>query len=335
MSHGKRTKPRIGLALGSGSARGWSHIGVLRALAARGIAPDVVCGTSIGALVGSAYVTEQLDTLESWARSIRLFDIVGLMDITLARGGFIAGAKLFDGLRSIQRDTIIEDLPKPFVAVATDFTTGREIWLRTGSLLDAVRASMSLPGLFPPLRRDDQWLVDGGLVNPVPVSVCRALGAEVVIAVNLNGDLTSRNLPLPPATDAASERASAPSADIFERLSAKMRQEFRNTASFLTTRLRTAKTDAPGYFEVLAGALYIMQDRITRSRMAGDPPEVALAPRLGHIRLLDFDRADEIIEEGANCVKGAWPALERAFEIADEEPPRAGRTTARARSRRA
>ena len=169
-------------------------------------------------------------------------------------------------------------------------------------------------------------------MNPVPVSVCRAFGADVVIAVNLNGDLSAATVAPRPARHESRKPRRRPSLSSCPQ---RMRQEFRNTASFLTTRLRSAKTDAPGYFEVLAGALYIMQDRITRSRMAGDPPEVALAPRLGHIRLLDFDRADEIIEEGADCVKGAWPALERAFEIADEEPPRAGRTAARARSRRA
>ena len=305
------TRPRLGIALGSGSARGWAHIGVLRALTEAGIEPDIVCGTSIGALVGGAYVSGRLEALDDWARSITLFDIVGLMDVTLARGGVIAGARLFKGLRSLQKDQLIEDLPKPFAAVATDFTTGRELWLQKGSLLDAVRASASLPGIFPPVKLGGEWLVDGGLVNPVPVSVCRALGAEVVIAVNLNGDITSRNVSL----RSARRRLRAPrqrQPDLFNKLSARLRQEFRGTASFLSSQLLQRRQTGPGFFEVLAGTIYIMQDRITRSRMAGDPPDVMIAPQLGHIRLLDFHRAEDAIDEGYACVAPLISAIERA-----------------------
>ena len=305
------TSPRIGIALGSGSARGWAHIGVLRALAEAGIEPDVVCGTSIGALVGGSYVTDQLDALESWARSISLLDIVGLMDVRLARGGFIAGARLFAGLRKIQQDVRIEDLPKPFAAVATEFASGRETWLQRGSLLDAIRASAALPGIFPPFPFGEHWLVDGGLVNPVPVSVCRALGADVVIAVNLNGDLTSRNRPLPAKRPARRRRTAR--ADFLDKLSARLRQEFRNTTSLFPAQRRSAKAEPPGFFEVLAGAIYIMQDRITRSRLAGDPPDALLTPRLGHIRLFDFDCSDEVIAEGRASVSPMLPAIERAL----------------------
>jgi len=305
------TRPRLGMALGSGSARGWAHIGVLRALAEAGIQPDVVCGTSIGALVGGAYLSDRLDALDDWARSITLFDIVGLLDVTLARGGVIAGGRLFKGLRNLQPDQLIEELPKPFAAVATDFATGRELWLQKGSLFDAVRASASLPGIFPPVKIGSQWLVDGGLLNPVPVSVCRALGAEVVIAVNLNGDITSRNV----AARFARRRLPAPrqrEPDLFNKLSSRLRQEFRGTASFLSSQLLRARRTGPGFFEVLAGTIYIMQDRITRSRMAGDPPDVMVAPQLGHIRLLDFHRAEEAIDEGYACVTPLLGAIERA-----------------------
>ncbi len=307
------TSPRIGIALGSGSARGWAHIGVLRALAESGIAPAVVCGTSIGALVGGSYVTDQLDALESWARSITLLDIVGLMDVRLARGGFIGGARLFAGLRRIQKDVRIEDLPKPFAAIATEFASGREVWLQRGSLLDAIRASAALPGIFPPFRYGEHWLVDGGLVNPVPVSACRALGADVVIAVNLNGDLTSRNRPARPARHLR-RRGRRVRPEFLDKLSARLRKEFRNTTSlFATRRQRVLKAEPPGFFEVLGGAIYIMQDRITRSRLAGDPPDVLLTPRLGHIRLFDFDRSDEVISEGRACVVPMLPAIERAL----------------------
>jgi len=310
-----RTRPRLGIALGSGSARGWAHIGVLRALGDAGIEPDVVCGTSIGALVGAAYVTGQLDALERWARSIRWFDIVRLMDVTLARGGFIEGARLFEALRSRHSEVHIEALPKPFAAVATDFASGREVWLQHGPLIDAVRASASLPGLFPPVPSADGWLVDGGLVNPVPVSVCRALGAEVVVAINLNSDLTARNAP-PRLSRRRLELSGAVAGAT--KLSARLREQLRGTTSRLATSLRSNKQDTPSLIEVLAGALYIMQDRITRSRMAGDPAEVVLTPRLGGIRLLDFDRADEAIAAGYACVTAMLPVLQPALATPPE-----------------
>ena len=293
--------PRLGIALGSGSARGWAHIGVLRALEAAGIEPDVVCGTSIGALVGGAYAAGQLDALETWVRSLSLLDVVGFMDVTLTRGGLIAGEKLFKGLRSFHSDIAIEKLRKPFAAVATDFGSGREIWLQKGSLLNAVRASTSLPGIFPPVKVSSQWLLDGGLVNPVPVSVCRALGAEVVIAVNLNGDLTSRNVP--PRAVRREPRT--------DKLSTRLR--LRGVGGFLAAQLLEPKQKTPGFFEVLAGALYIMQDRITRSRMAGDPPDVLLAPRLAQIRLLEFHRAEEAIDAGRAAVAPLLAEVQRAL----------------------
>lgn len=303
-------RPRLGIALGSGSARGWAHIGVLRALEAAGIEPDIICGTSIGALVGGAYAAGQLDALEDWARSLSLLDVVGFMDVTLARGGLIGGEKLFKGLRRFHSDVTIEGMAKPFAAVATDFGSGREIWLQKGSLLDAVRASTSLPGIFPPVKVGGQWLVDGGLVNPVPVSVCRALSAEVVIAVNLNGDLTSRNVP---SRATQREARTEPRKD---RLSARLK--FRGAGGFLAAQLLEPKQKTPGFFEVLAGALYIMQDRITRSRMAGDPPDVVLAPRLAQIRLLEFHRADEAIDAGRASVAPMLTEVQRALTLRDE-----------------
>jgi NTE family protein len=322
---------RVGVALGSGSARGFAHIGVLRALAAAGVEPDVVCGTSIGALVGAAYVVGQLDALEAWVRSIKRLDILRLIDPSLARGGFLGGAKVFDQLRSPESDTSIERLPKPFAAVATELDSGREVWLREGSLLDAVRASISVPGLFAPVKLGDAWLVDGGLVNPVPVSLCRALGADLVIAVNLNADVRTR-LPAPDADDdgaiaAQAAAAEAPSAGVHAaarpsgveaeaeeapvKLAARIAALFQGTASALGSAFAGDKEKAPGFFEVLAGSINIMQDRISRSRMAGDPPDVLVTPLLAHIRLLDFDRAAEAIDAGRRSLEPALPTLAR------------------------
>lgn len=306
--------PRVGLALGSGSARGWAHIGVIRVLEEAGIEPVVIAGTSIGSLVGAAYAAGQLDALEAWARSITWVDIVRLMDVRAARGGFISGARLFEGIAAVLRDAPIESLDKPYAAVATDFTTGREITLREGSLFAAARASMALPGLFPPVKAGDTWLVDGGLVNPVPVSTCRALGAEIVIAVNLNGDITTRNLP-PPAAAPRPAPLPAPPASTPKTFSARL-QELRDTTSYLAAQIRGRAGDGPSFASVLTGAINIMQDRITRSRLAGDPPDVVLTPRLAHIRLLDFDHAAEVIDEGRAAAAMMLPWIKRIVAAA-------------------
>ncbi|MBU4499706.1 MAG: patatin-like phospholipase family protein, partial [Gammaproteobacteria bacterium] len=201
--------PRIGLALGGGSARGWAHIGVIRALKDAGIEPDIVCGTSIGALVGAAYVGGELDRLEDWVRSLRPQTVVSFLDFSL-NGGLIKGDKLIDFFRSHFVDREICDLARPFGAVATDLRRGREVWLRDGRVTDAVRASIALPGLFTPVLRDGNWLVDGGLVNPVPVSLCRAMDADIVIAVDLNADLLGRHLkPRPHAAGKARKQIAA------------------------------------------------------------------------------------------------------------------------------
>ena len=187
-----RRQLRIGLALGSGSARGWAHVGVIRALLRAGIEPDLVCGTSIGALVGAAYAAGEIDRFEPWVASLTRQQVMSLLDLRLSAGGMIEGRKLVEYFRARFDDPGIDKLPRPFACVATELDSGREVWLRDGPVIDAVRASISLPGLLTPMQRDGRLLVDGGLVNPVPVSLCRAMGADVVIAVDLNWDLVGR-----------------------------------------------------------------------------------------------------------------------------------------------
>ncbi|HEY0635353.1 MAG TPA: patatin-like phospholipase RssA [Gammaproteobacteria bacterium] len=302
------TRPRIGLVLGSGSARGWAHIGVIRALEENGIRPDVVCGSSIGALVGAAYVSGQLDELESWVRTLTFWDVVKLLDIRLS-GGLIEGANLMASMSAQFEGCTIEALPIPFAAVATDLDTGREVWLQQGDLRSAVRASIALPGLFSPAHLDTQWLVDGGVTNPVPVSAARAMGAERIIAVNLNDDLLGRHLH-PPAqqpTEAASQER-----DLFSQMMARLNQGLRDKAvnGWRSTNGNDDEEARPGLFEVMASAINIMQVQITRSRMAGDPPDVLIAPRLGRLGLLEFDRAAEAISEGRSAVEKMLPALQ-------------------------
>ena len=307
------TGRKIGLALGSGAARGWAHIGVLRALDELGIEPDIVCGTSIGAAVGAAYLTGQLDELQSWAQSMGLLGMLGIIDVTFRRGGLVAAERVFERFRNPATDIRIEDLPKPYAAVATDLATGREIWLREGPLLPAVQASAAMPGLFPAVRHDGHWLVDGALVNPVPVSLCRALGADVVIAVNLNSEMSAPSRPV------MAEAGVAPSAfgQLTQQVSAWIGRRPSIRTRFLASQIEAApKEPMPNVLEVLAGSIDIMQDRITRSRLAGEPPDVLVTPRLGHVGILEFDRAAEVVEIGYAAASIMRPQIELALRRA-------------------
>ncbi len=304
------TRARIGLALGSGSARGWSHIGIIEALVEAGVEPDIVCGTSVGALVGAAYLAGKLEKLRKWAEAVTWRQIVVMMDISLSGGGLIDGKPLVKFLRSIGITGAIEDLPRPFAAVATDLATGREIWFRSGPVVDALRASIAVPGIFSPFHHKGQWLLDGGLVNPVPVSVCRAMGADVVIAVNLNGDQLGRWKKEKPA--AAAHPPERPPPDSFPRMLAQLPAALGEQLAQIAPRL-LAENGAPGYFDVLAGAIDIMQDHITRTRLAGEPPHVTLVPRLREIGLMDYHRAAAAIAEGRIAVENALPAIRRCL----------------------
>ncbi len=307
------SRPTIGLALGSGSARGWAHIGVIRALAEMGIVPDVVAGSSIGAFVGAAYASDQLDHLEDWVVSLTWKQIFNYLDLSLLGGGLIQGGKLLRLARDRLRDPLIESLPRRFGAVATELDTGREIWFREGPLSDAVRASIGLPGLFAPVKIKGRWLVDGGLANPVPVSLCRAMGADVVVAVNLNGDIVGRHLRRPGKRDDPAAVSEGADIALMARLSTQLRTSLHEGKDVLLSQLLGMHRETPGLFEVLASAINIMQDRITRSRMAGDPPEVVLAPRLARLGLIEFDKAAVAIEEGRASVVRMAAALEEAI----------------------
>jgi len=286
-------KPKIGLALGAGGARGWSHIGVIDTLAGAGIRPDIVCGTSMGALVGAAYAAGELDRLEEWALSLGWRDVFGLMDFTW-RGGLIRGKKLFEFMRSRFGLQDIASLPMPYGAVATELDSGREVWLREGHVLDAVRASIAIPGVFAPVLRDGELLVDGGLVNPVPVSMCRALGADVVIAVDLGWSKLGFYR---------------------ERERSQPGDESRPAwwHRFLPTRAGSAMAedgDMPSALGVFFTSYDIMQIRVGRSRLAGEPADAVITPILPNFALMDFDRAREAIEEGRAATERARPVLE-------------------------
>ncbi len=310
----KKPRPKIGLALGGGVARGWAHIGVLKSLHAMGFRPDVVAGTSVGALVGGAYLCSRLDVLEDWARSLTKMKMVRLLDLKMSSGGLVGGKKLVAEMLTHFGDVAIPELPAEYVAVATDLLNGHEVWLREGKLVDAIRASFSIPGMFKPAQVDDRWLVDGALVNPLPVSVCRALGCQCVIAVNLTGDLMGKN---------RVKGSSFQTAAGFDLLPFMQDAGFDRSLSLLdpfTKRIFSRDSDNPSIFGVMTASLNIILDRITRARIAGDPPDVHISPRLGHIGLLEFDRAAEAIEEGEAAVERAKPWIMDAMELFDIHP---------------
>jgi NTE family protein len=292
----ERGKPLIGLVLGSGAARGFAHIGVLRALKAAGIKPDIVVGTSIGALVGGCFAADQLDPLEDWARSLTRRRIISYLDVRIGGSGLISGDRLATRLNESLGNTPIEDLPIRFAAVATEIGTGHEVWLARGSLALALRASYALPGIFPPVCLGGRWLVDGALVNPLPVSIARAFGARVVIAINLNADRFGRGATISShGADAGDSDPALPAENGrngFLGLRGMFGAERAVKRQIVTGRAR------PGFSTVMVESFNIMQDRLTRMRLAGDPPDVHITPRIGHIGFLDFHRAAEAIEAG-------------------------------------
>jgi NTE family protein len=298
---GSIRRPVIGLALGGGAARGFAHIGIVRTLIAHGIIPNVVVGTSIGAVVGGAYAAGQLDTLEEWARSLQPRNILGYLDIRLNGSGLIGGDKLAAQLEAAIGQTLVEDLPLKFATVATEVRTGHEIWLTHGRVVDAMRASYALPGIFAPVLVGDRWLVDGALVNPVPVSAARALGAEIVIAANLSSDVFTHSTTI---------YSHGPSAEVTVAVEPQAALEpappKRRFGKFFSPE-RTMKREffgsggRPGISTVMVDAFNIMQDRITRARLAGDPPDMLITPRVGQIGWFDFHRADDLIGFGTRA----------------------------------
>jgi NTE family protein len=289
---------KIGLALGSGSSRGWAHFGVIEALAEHGITPDIICGTSVGALVGAAHVAGNGRKFRDWVTSLTRLEIAGFFEINTSFSGFVNTKRLrgFLDAHVAPESALIENFPCAFGSVATDLQSGREVWFTKGSILEAVWASISLPGLFPAIRHENRWLVDGGLVNPVPVTVCRALGADVVIAVNLNGDIVGKHFVQP---DTAPRKQG-----MTDTLASLVREYASPFFPFAVE-----EDEPPSLFDAIAGSVNIAQERITRSRLAGDPPDIILSPKLSHIGLLEFHRAAEAIEEGRMCVQRMLPEI--------------------------
>jgi NTE family protein len=279
-------KAKLALALGGGAARGWAHIGVLRALDETGIEVGMIAGTSIGALVGGCYLAGKLDELETFARSLTMRRIAGLLDLTIGGGGLLGGMRLTKRMQEHLEGLAIEDLDRPFVSVATELHTGHEVWISSGSLITGLRASYALPGIFEPVNCNNRTLVDGALVNPVPTSVCRAYEQPLVVAVNLNYEIFGR------------------SAVVKHSASVQPMDDDRKRDGVRV-----------GVTGTMVQAFNIIQERISRARLAGDPPDLALHPRLADIGLSEFHRAGEAIDRGYAETMAQISALKRMQEV--------------------
>jgi NTE family protein len=297
----------IGLVLGGGAARGFAHIGVLRTLAAHGIRPDVIAGTSIGAVIGGLFAAGQLDAFEEWCRQLTRRRVLGYLDFRFGGSGLISGGRLASKLEGTIGNTSFADLPLRLAAIATEIGTGHEIWLTRGRVSEAMAASYALPGIFPPKLIGGRWLMDGAMVNPLPISAARALGARLVIAVNLNADNFGRGTTIQdhgPNDEDDARRAQY-------ELDRSRRGIFRPDR--LLHRQFFGAPDSPGLSTVMVEAFQVMQDRITRSRLAGDPPDVMISPRLGRINLFDFHRAKDAIAIGAEAAEKSIEAISESI----------------------
>jgi NTE family protein len=327
---------KIGLALGSGAARGWAHIGVIQALEEMGIKIDVVSGCSIGSYVGATYASGKLIELAEWVESLTEWQVFALMGVGFQKGGLVNGLKVFKALQENFSYETFEELKKPFAAVATDLYSGREVNFISGSVIEAVRASCAIPGLFPPLLFDNRWLVDGGVVNPVPVNMCRMLGADIVIAVNLSADFRPQSIVNNPIDHGNNQKKTS---DFFKRSHQQIQQWFKNSEDTDTesndqtliaeqealteeclemlesANIEQQKTEdvlsenlvvvppAPSIINAMSGSLDILSARVTRSRLAGDPPDILIEPQLRDFGMMEFYRATELIKHGRNSVE--------------------------------
>ncbi|MFA3778883.1 patatin-like phospholipase RssA [Yersinia sp. 1652 StPb PI] len=285
-------KIKIGLALGAGAAKGWAHIGVINALERMGVKVDIVAGCSVGALVGAAYASDHMNVMERWVRSFKYWDVIRLMDFSWRRGGLLRGERVFNAVNQIIEVQDIAECKLPFGSVVTNLTTGRELWLTEGDIKQAIRASCSMPGLLSPVRFGSYWLVDGAVVNPVPISLARAMGADIVIAVDLQHDahLIRQDL----FSSQSSPEGNPPQMPASWHLRLKAR---------ITNMSGNPTMAVPSAMEIMSTSIQVLENRLKRNRMAGDPPDVLIQPYCPQISMLDFHRADEAIAAGQLAVE--------------------------------
>jgi NTE family protein len=312
------SRKTVGLVLGSGSSRGWAHIGVIEALEEENVPIDYIAGCSIGSYVGAIYASGSLQSLKEFVLRMDGKKVFSYFDIVFPRAGFLNGTKRLKELYSMHTDAAdFSDLKIPLMVVATDLETGKKVVLKSGSILHALRATMSIPGLFAPVKVKDRWLVDGGLVDPVPVGVARALEADVVIAVDLNSGIVSGKKRTRQSRRAAkkTDDPQAYKSELFKKLSAYYETAGINVAGKINEMLRR-ESSVPDIIETVMTSINIMQERITRINLAVEPPDVLIQPHLGQLKMMDFDQVEHTIEEGYVGVKDKIEVIKALLEPA-------------------
>ncbi|MBT3228696.1 MAG: patatin family protein [Candidatus Marinimicrobia bacterium] len=302
--------PKIGLVLGSGASRGWAHIGVIEALEKHGVEVGLITGASAGSFIGAAYAGGGLDQVKKFALDMDWKAVLSYLDLAFPRSGFIEGQKVAELIELFTRVDQFEDLRIPMIMVATNMFTGKEVRLSQGSITHALRASMAVPGLLTPKFINNEWLVDGGVVNPLPIDVCRDAGADIVIAVDINSErIAKRNHP-PKDQDWVknSEKIEKKRLEVIKSWT----DRFGPTGKTLGTKIDqwfSREAPSPHIFEVLGSSINIMQKKIEEMNLLTHEPDILLAPRLGDMSFFDFDHAERAINEGFKCCEKSIPDI--------------------------
>jgi len=288
-------KPTVALALGAGGAKGLAHIGVIREIEAQGYEIVAIAGSSMGALIGGIHAMGKLDVYSDWVCALAKLDVLRLVDWTFSGGGLIKGEKIIGTLRALVGDTLIEELPLAFTAVATDLDHGREVWLNRGSLFDAIRASIAIPTVFRPCTLDGRRLIDGALLNPVPVTPLIREAADYLVAVSVDG----------PALVAAPADAPAEA----QREGNSYRQRIGDFIGRMIPH-GEARPAVPGAFELLTQSMDLMQANLSRLRLAAYEPDLLIQLPRNMASVYEFYRASELIERGREQARkdfAHWP----------------------------
>lgn len=308
-------KPKIGLVLGSGASRGWAHIGVIEALEANDIKIDLIAGASAGAFIGAAYAGGGLQEIKKFALNMDWRSVLSYLDVAFPRSGFIEGKKVTQLIELFTSTDRFENLDIPVIMVATNMATGQEVCLSQGSINEALRATMAVPGFLTPKRIDGEWLVDGGVVNPLPVDVCRDAGADIVIAVDINSErITSKKRsPRNSLTKENSMKMERKRLEVVKSWTEKLGPTGKNLGSRIDSWFSRGEP-SPHILEVLGASINIMQKKIEESNLETHAPDVLLAPRLGDMSFFDFDDAERAIQEGFKCCENSIPDIVKKIE---------------------
>lgn len=288
----------VSLVLGSGGARGYAHIGVIEELVAQGFDIRSIAGCSMGALIGGVYAAGKLDAYRDWVLPLHRLDVLRLLDWTFTGGGFIKGDRIIGALRRQIGDIDIEDLPISFTAVAVDLDAQREVWFSRGSLFDAIRASIAIPTIFRPAHLEGRLLVDGGLLNPLPVSPTLRDLTDTTIAVDVNGPVE----PIENSTPMQAEELAKAAADGDRHATRRLR---RLLAALLHRRVVPASPREPGVLDLFARSLDVVQETITRLKLAAQPPDLLITIPRNVSTFYDFHRAETVIEIGRQRTREA------------------------------